>query len=71
MENSSQLWQPEEITPRQKVIYFVIRRIKEGATKQQLMGDEVSSFIEENDLPSMLTSDAEGIVNWAIRKFAQ
>ncbi len=71
MENTSQLWQPEEITPRQKVIYFVIRRIKEGATKQQLMGGEVSTFIEENDLPPMLTSDAEGIVNWAIRKFAQ
>jgi hypothetical protein len=35
------------------------------------MGGEVSTFIEENDLPPMLTSDAEGIVNWAIRKFAQ
>lgn len=62
-------WNTEEVSPRTKVISFIIKRIKEGASKEQLLDKEVPEFIEANGLPAFPRWDIERIIGWARKKF--
>jgi hypothetical protein len=63
------LWEPEEVPPRKKLISFIIRRVKEGASKEQLLDIEVPEFLDSNGLPLFPRWDVENMIDWAMRKF--
>ena len=53
-----------------KAIYcFIIKRLTEGATRQQLLEVEIGHFIRENHLPSNSSRDIERMVDWVIKKY--
>ena len=63
-------WEPEDVTPRNKLLYFICNRVKQGASREQLIEEEIPRHIEENGLPDFTQPDISGMVGWAIRKFA-
>jgi hypothetical protein len=54
---------------RKKLLDFIIKRLTEGATRQQLLEVEIGHFIRENHLPSYSTPDIERMVDWVIKKY--
>jgi Putative Ig domain len=54
---------------RKKLLVFIIKRLTEGATRQQLLEVEIASFIRENHLPPYSNPDIERMVDWAIKKY--
>ena len=63
-------WEPEDVKPRDKLLYFICNRVKQGATREQLIEEEIPRHIEENGLPDFTQPDISGMVGWARRKFA-
>ena len=62
-------WQPGEVSPRNMLLWFIVQRVKQGASKDQLL-EEVPEYIEQNQLPPFLQGDVEGMISWAVRKFS-
>ena len=62
-------WQPEEITPRQKLIYFIIDWVKAGATDKELQDILIPDFFRRNGIPPFEQWDIQGIIGWVHRKF--
>ncbi len=48
---------------------FMIKRLTEGATRQQLFESEVRPFIQANHLPSYSDRDIETMLDWAIKNY--
>ena len=68
-ETEQDTWEPETVPARNKVLWFICKRVKEKASKEQLLEDEVPIYIKENGLPLFLRWDVEGMIDWSIRKF--
>jgi|GEM_PF-862356 len=56
-------------TRRKKLLDFMIKRLTEGATRQQLFESEVRPFIQANHLPSYSDRDIETMLDWAIKNY--
>ena len=54
---------------RKKLLDFIIKRLLQGATRQQLLEVEIANFVQENHLPSYSTPDIERMVDWALKKY--
>lgn len=62
-------WETEVVPRRNKLLWFLVQRTKQGATREQLLDDEVPEYIIQNDLGTFLPGDVEGMVDWARQKF--
>lgn len=62
-------WDTPDITDRNKLLWFICQRVRQGATKEQLLEDEVPIYIKENGLRPFTRGDVEGMIDWSIRKF--
>jgi Putative Ig domain len=54
---------------RKKLLDFMIKRLTEGATRQQLFESEIRYFIQKNHLPSYSDRDIETMLDWAIKNY--
>lgn len=68
-ETEQDTWELETVPARKKLLWFICQRVKQGATKEQLLEDEVPIYIKENGLPLFSRQDVERMVDWAIKKF--
>lgn len=67
--NSEDEWLPEgPIDPKKLLIRYIIQRIKECASPEEVL-DEIPAFLQGNQLPKCVKSEAMNLIAWAIRTF--
>jgi len=67
-ETEHDTWEPEIVSPRNKVLWFIVSRVKQGVSEEQLR-KELAEFIKANHL-DFSEGDINGMIRWAYRKFA-
>ena len=61
-------WDTEGVSSRNKLLWFIVNRIKQGASEEQLR-KELDDYIKINQF-QFLQADLDGMIQWALRKFS-
>lgn len=67
-ETEQDTWEPESVSPRNKVLWLIVHLVKQGIPEDQLR-KELVEFIKTNHF-EFSEGDLNGMIRWAYRKFA-
>lgn len=67
MSANHDVWALEGPSDRNKVIYFICRKVEAGEVEEEIIIDAYH-YVADNKLTPLTVLDIRGIVDWAIKK---